>query len=114
MCKDPDDILQHLKDQIAWATPRSDGVPSVMPVASLSEIQAAEAELGFELPPLLKRIYLEIGNGGCHLGPGFGLLGLPGGYDNDAGWNIIKTTREVSDGLDWWDRISSCVTGDVV
>jgi hypothetical protein len=105
MLPNTDDIIRHLKKQLANAAPRSDGVPSAMPVASSSQIGAAEAELGFAIPPLLKRIYREIGNGGCHLGPGFGLLGLPGGYDNDDGWDIIKTTREVSNGLAWWDRI---------
>jgi hypothetical protein len=105
MLQDPDAIIQHLKDQTALVTARSNGVSSVMPVASSEEIAAAEAKLGFELPPLLKRIYREIGNGGCHLGPGYGLLGLPGGYDNDDGWDIIKTSNEVSKGLDWWHRI---------
>jgi hypothetical protein len=105
MSPDGDNIIQRLKGQVSRATQRSDGVVSVMPVASSEQIAAAEAELGFELPSLLKRIYLEIGNGGCHLGPGFGLLGLPGGYDNDDGWNIIKTSNDVSQGLAWWDRI---------
>lgn len=75
-----------------------------MPVVSDAHIHAAESELGFELPPLLKRIYREIGNGGCHLGPGYGLIGLPGGFDNDDGWDIIKTSSEISEGLEWWDR----------
>ena len=105
MLQDPDNILRRLRDQIARAIPRSDGVPSAMPVATPEQIDHAEAELGFELPPLLQRIYREIGNGGCHLGPGYGLLGLPGGYDNDDGWNIIKTSSEVSNGLEWWDQL---------
>lgn len=105
MLQNHDDIIRYLKDQVANSIPRPDGVPSVMPVASPEQIRAAEVELGFEIPPLLKRIYAEVGNGGCHLGPGFGLLGLPGGYDNDDGWNIIRTSREVADGLDWWDQL---------
>jgi len=105
MLYEPDEIIRHLKEQVVKATPRADGVPSAMPVATSDQIEAVEAKLGFELPPLLKRIYREIGNGGCHLGPGYGLIGLPGGYDNDDGWNIVKTTNDVSDGLEWWDRM---------
>jgi hypothetical protein len=101
LSQDPDDIIRFLKDQIV----RSDGVPSVMGTISFERIAEVEAELGFKLPPLLTRIYCEIGNGGRHLGPGFGLLGLPGGYDNGDGWDIVKTSREVSEGLDWWDQI---------
>jgi hypothetical protein len=67
-------------------------------------VRSAERELGFGLPPLLKRIYLEIGNGGAGLGPGFGILGLPGGYDNHDGWDIVKSSREMASYLHWWDR----------
>jgi len=39
-----------------------------------AELQAAEAELGFALPPALRQAYAEIGDGG--FGPGDGLYGL--------------------------------------
>lgn len=42
-----------------------------------------EKELGFEFPPLLKRLYGEIGNGG--FGPGYGMIGLTGGVPDDLG-----------------------------
>src|SRR5450755_3731848 len=38
------------------------------------ELAQAEAQLGFELPSLLRRVYLEAGNGG--FGPGYGLFPL--------------------------------------
>jgi hypothetical protein len=37
--------------------------------------------MGFALPPLLRRLYLEVGNGG--FGPGFGLYGVTGGFADD-------------------------------
>ena len=37
--------------------------------------------MGFALPPLLERLYFEVGNGG--LGPGYGLYGLSGGFAED-------------------------------
>lgn len=105
MYSESDAAVQFLIAQLQAAALRSDSKPSAMPVASLQQIESAEAELELELPATLKRIYREIGNGGRHLGPGYGLLGLPGAYDNDDGWNIIKTTRETAKGLEWWDRI---------
>lgn len=38
------------------------------------EVAQAEMQLGFELPSLLRRVYLEVGNGG--FGPGYGLFPL--------------------------------------
>jgi SMI1 / KNR4 family (SUKH-1) len=39
---------------------------------SIQAFEDAERQLGFQLPPLLKRLYTEVGNGG--FGPGHGLL----------------------------------------
>jgi len=50
----------------------------VPPPVSLVELEIAEKKLGFELPSLLRILYLQIGNGG--FGPGYGLIGL-----NDMG-----------------------------
>jgi hypothetical protein len=46
--------------------------------AGRSVIVDAENKLGFRLPPLLREIYSELANGG--FGPGYGLIGLTGGY----------------------------------
>jgi hypothetical protein len=55
----------------------SSQVPSLSP-APLAAVVEAEDLVGRSLPPLLKRLYLEVGNGG--FGPGYGLLGLRDGY----------------------------------
>lgn len=49
-------------------------VPKIYPPAAAEVIAAAEAKLGFALPPILKRVFTEIGNGG--FGPGYGLYSL--------------------------------------
>jgi hypothetical protein len=46
----------------------------IPPPVSLDELKLAEKRLGFELPSLLRILYLQIGNGG--FGPGYGLIGL--------------------------------------
>ncbi len=53
------------------------------PPATAEQAAAAEARLGFPLPALLRRIFLEVGNGG--FGPGAGMFGLP--VSADAGGN---------------------------
>ncbi len=52
-------------------------------LAQKLELAADEEQLGFQLPPLLKQIYSEIGNGG--FGPGYGLIGMSGGVPDDTG-----------------------------
>lgn len=59
---------------------RREGLIEPLPalVAATAEmIEEAEAVTGFHLPPLLRRLYLEVGNGG--FGPHRGLLELSGG-----------------------------------
>ena len=51
------------------------------PPPTLAALRDAERAMGFALPSLLKRLYLEVGNGG--FGPGYGLYGLSGGYRED-------------------------------
>lgn len=42
--------------------------------ATIEDLIQAEEQIGFEMPTFLKRLYLEVGNGG--FGPGYGLLPL--------------------------------------
>jgi hypothetical protein len=65
------------------------------------EIANDERQLGFEFPPALKRLYVEIGNGG--FGPGYGLIGLTNGVPDDQGktgpdiYRLFRSDPE----LDW-------------
>ncbi|MDQ2904862.1 MAG: SMI1/KNR4 family protein [Chloroflexota bacterium] len=56
------------------------------PPASDETLQATEQALGFPLPPLLCQLYAQIANGG--FGPGYGLIGALGGFD-EAG-NLVE------------------------
>ena len=58
-------------DAATWVVP----MPTVSRPATLAEVNAAEKLLGFNLPKLLRRLYLEVGNGG--FGPNYGLEGVP-------------------------------------
>jgi hypothetical protein len=67
-----DDLFLALRERATALVDRDDPDPEPYPFASADEIADAEAQLGFHLPPLLRRLY-GIANGG--LGPGVqGLL----------------------------------------
>lgn len=76
-----DELIARIKSRIAdplravdaatWVSP----LPTVAPLATAAEVDAAEVALGFALPVLLRRLYMEVGNGG--FGPKYGLEGVP-------------------------------------
>jgi hypothetical protein len=95
------------------------------PPVPAAQVQQAEAKLGFQLPTLLARLYVEVGNGG--FGPGYGLFGLEGGFvDEDsrltlpdlyASWanppagtlSFPPWPEKLVPICDWGDSIMSCV-----
>jgi len=66
------------------------------PVATADAVQAVEEAIGCSLPPLLRRLFLEVANGG--FGPGYGgTLGAPGvqGRRYDGDWDdLLHVHRE--------------------
>ena len=58
------------------------------PPANSQQLERTEALIGFPLPEILRRIYLEVGNGG--FGPEYGLLGIEGGADDGAGCTMVQ------------------------
>lgn len=66
--------------------PQKAGSP--FPVASVPQLERTEGLLGFPLPLVLRRIYLEVGNGG--FGPECGLLGIEGDADDGAGCTLVQ------------------------
>jgi hypothetical protein len=61
-------------------------------------VQEAEAVLGSDLPRLLCRLYLEVGNGG--FGPGYGVLGLSGGH-HAGGQTALDLYRQATPAPPW-------------
>jgi len=60
--------------------------------ATIEALEAAQAELGLVLPPFLRRLYLEIANGGY--GPGSGMLGIQRGYVDIDGMSLVGRYTE--------------------
>ena len=62
-------------DSAAWVSP----MPTMAPPVTMVDVAAAEESLGFPIPPLLRRLYTEVGNG--NWGPAYGLYGIPAATD---------------------------------
>jgi hypothetical protein len=69
-------------------------LPALRP-APADAVEEAEDLIGCRLPPLLRRLYLEAGNGG--FGPGYGILGLRGGHRDDTRRAALDLYREAHD-----------------
>jgi hypothetical protein len=86
-----DDTISLIRRRLQLKITDRDDVsrPKLLRPATIMGLAADEASLGFQLPPLLKRIYVEIGNGG--FGPGYGLIGMSSGAPDSTG----KTSPEI-------------------
>ena len=81
------DILQIIKQHKKSKGPDGRSFKLCKPT-SIEVIQNTEKEFGFTIPPLLKEIYIQVGNGG--FGPGYGVMGVPGGFTDDQGSDILS------------------------
>ncbi|MFJ6012851.1 SMI1/KNR4 family protein [Streptomyces sp. NPDC092952] len=70
------------------------------PPAAPKDVVEAEKVIGFPLPPLLRRLYIEVANGG--FGPDEGILGVRGG---PAQGNLADIAELYEDGPDPSGRI---------
>jgi hypothetical protein len=76
-----DSLVARIKERASDPLRASDFATGVSPIptvalpATPAEIIAAERALGFGIPSLLRRLYLEVGNGG--FGPEYGMAGVP-------------------------------------
>jgi hypothetical protein len=90
-------MIERIVDRVA-AHVAADNVSTKYPPASENAIHEAEANLGFEIPPLLRRVYLSIGNGG--FGPGYGIIGVGGGHASNLG-TLVDTFNEIRNGAEY-------------
>lgn len=97
-------LIQHVRESDKPTDFPSSLRPTVSPPATVEEVEAAEVILGFQLPSLLRQIYLEVGNGG--FGPGYGLYGVPTSASNhrrQAEWaDYYRRIKLPRDHPDWW------------
>jgi SMI1-KNR4 cell-wall len=77
-------LIQQIREQMNIKTIDMDDTIKTKKYSpiQLNQVENDEKVLGFKIPELLKRLYLEIGNGS--FGPGYGLIGLTGGFPDDT------------------------------
>jgi hypothetical protein len=100
-------LIEAVRKRAADPARRTDGadaIPAtVFPVTRPDTIAAAEQALGFELPGLLRELYLRVGNGGY--GPGYGLVGIAGGAKDSSGSQLVELyaglARSDPDDIHW-------------
>jgi SMI1 / KNR4 family (SUKH-1) len=93
----PSDIVIAIKSHIR-AVPPSRAVP---PPLTEADVAQAETALGFPLPPLLRELYLHVGNGG--FGPDRGILSLENASDwEQSAVEIYLQNRQESPTLPEW------------
>lgn len=85
-----EELLDAIRKRIADPKKRIDmmtvDTPPLYGAASTKALDAAEARIGFPLPAPLRRLYMEVGNGG--FGPSAGLVGVEGGHTDVDGRNV--------------------------
>jgi hypothetical protein len=109
-------FIERLKDRIKDLDRVSDPAVGTRkapdPPASEAQVAAAERTLGFVLPSTLRRIYIEVANGG--FGPAYGLYGVPTKITQarrdrfwEGHWRRVKLPR---DDPNWWpaDVVPAC------
>jgi hypothetical protein len=78
-----DEIIAALRERVAAGRPTDSPWTRAHNRAEPTDLKAAEKIIGYPLPPLLRRIYLEVANGG--VGPFSGIEGVqPHGYMSDG------------------------------
>ncbi|WP_127361691.1 SMI1/KNR4 family protein [Actinacidiphila soli] len=87
-------------DEVVEALRTAAGTRILPPPARPEGVAEAEEIIGFPLPALLRRLYLEVANGG--FGPGEGILGVSGGR---AQGNFADIAELYQDGPDPSGRI---------
>jgi len=95
------ELARRIKEDVVLKQQR----PIPFPPATQEEIEEAESALGFQIPEILKSVYLLVGNGGFGPGRGGTIIGLKGGYASSLG-NLVEEYNEVRKGakylgLDW-------------
>lgn len=72
------------------------------PPATEEQLRATEEELGFSLPPDLRRLYSEVSNGGLNLGPSYLFHGAIGGCCQGAPyWEGGPTIEQLTSDSGW-------------
>jgi SMI1 / KNR4 family (SUKH-1) len=103
----PVDPALHAKAEAFGAAMSTPVATMLPPPADAAALARAETSLGFALPPFLRRVYLEVADGG--FGPGVGLLGIDAAV---AAYGRLRDGGELPRGRTWPDQLLPVVERD--
>lgn len=84
-----EELVQRLAERLRRKPKSKDVLGDVFracPPAIEEALASTERRLGFGLPEPLRKIYLNVANGG--FGPGYGVMGVEGGFTDDMGHTV--------------------------
>jgi hypothetical protein len=91
-----DQLINAIRQRAEDRSKRTDcvelGCPELGPLASPEVVLEAQRAMGCILHPLHRQLFEEVANGG--FGPGYGLVGLPGGTPDSSGRSLVEL-REI-------------------
>ena len=92
---DENQLIEAIRDRAARPELRNDFAhlfgAEVSAPAKTAAVDGAERAIGYALHPFHRRLLTEVGNGG--FGPGYGLVGLPGGISDVDGRSLVELSR---------------------
>jgi hypothetical protein len=92
---DENQLIEAIRERAARPELRNDFAhlfgAEVSAPAKTAAVDGAERAIGYALHPFHRRLLTEVGNGG--FGPGYGLVGLPGGILDVDGRSLLELSR---------------------
>jgi hypothetical protein len=87
-------VIERLKARVEDPSRASDeGLAKVHAPVKARSIAAAERELRFQFPDMLRAIYTQVGNGG--FGRAYGFIGIQGGATEEFGRSLVKVYQDM-------------------
>jgi hypothetical protein len=92
---DENQLIEAIREPVARSELRNDFAhlfaAELSAPATTAAVDGAERAIGYALHPFHRRLLTEVGNGG--FGPGYGLVGLPGGISDVDGRSLVELSR---------------------
>lgn len=92
---DENQLIEAIRERVARSELRNDFAhlfaAELSAPATTAAVDGAERAIGYALHPFHRRLLTEVGNGG--FGPGYGLVGLPGGISDVDGRSLVELSR---------------------
>jgi hypothetical protein len=91
-----DELIEAIRNHVIPGQQR----PIAFGPAAAKDVEEAEQSLGFEIPKILKLLYLRVGNGGFGPGRRGNIIGLRGGFASSSG-TLVQLYEDMRRGAEY-------------